>query len=115
MVMGTSHHASADRYFAPACVYTEIPPASLSTLDVISPGPMTASKSVNRCRNARIRFCKSFPRDFSPSTRVVIASQFMAFLNLVLFSLLHYFNQFNYFLTSRETTSSTVLCSIGRP
>src|SRR4029077_9646060 len=78
MVMGISDHSSAYPYFAPACVYTEIPPASLSTLEVISPGPITASSSVRRCRSPRRRFCKSLPRDLTASTCVVIDSQFIS-------------------------------------
>src|ERR1700732_3694605 len=85
IVMGISDHNSAYPYCAPACVYTEIPPASLSTLEVINPGPITASSNVRRCRSARRRFCKLLPRDFTASTRVVIASQFIGAFSISLF------------------------------
>src|SRR5580698_8030548 len=39
-----------------------MPPASLSTLDVIRPGPMTASNTARRRRVTRVRRRKSFPR-----------------------------------------------------
>src|ERR1700692_146052 len=38
-----------------------MPPASLSTLEVIRPGPTTASSSVRRLRRPRMRFCRSVP------------------------------------------------------
>src|SRR5258708_21275569 len=85
MVRGISDHKGAYRYWAPAWVSPEIPPASLSTLEVISPGPITASNNVRRCRSARSRFCKLLPRDFTASTRVVIASQFIGPFSIPLF------------------------------
>src|SRR6266404_848910 len=116
MVIGISDHSSAYPYFAPACVYTEIPPASLSTLEVIRPGPITASSMVSRWRSARRRFCRSLPRVLTASTRVVMASQFMAFPTLPPQGSRYFTSSLvRYFLTSRDTTSSTVMVPIGRP
>src|ERR1700690_3802857 len=41
-----------------------MPPASLSTLDVMRPGPTTAKKTTRRLRQARLRRMKSLPREF---------------------------------------------------
>jgi hypothetical protein len=43
-VMGISVHSGRYPYFAPACEYVRMPPESLSTLAVMSPGPMTEKK-----------------------------------------------------------------------
>src|ERR1700730_17702137 len=48
-----------------------MPPASLSTLEVISPGPTTARSSVRRRRRPRMRFCRSVP----PERTVAILSE----------------------------------------
>src|SRR5690349_15203710 len=54
MVMGISDHSRAYPYMAPAWEYTEIPPASLSTLEVIIPGPTTARNNSARARQNRL-------------------------------------------------------------
>src|SRR5258707_13358382 len=57
-----------------------MPPASLSTLEVINPGPTTASSSVKRRRSPRIFFCKSVSPVLTRSNFAVMASQFIALL-----------------------------------
>src|SRR6266481_2537585 len=54
-----------------------MPPASLSTLEVISPGPTTASSKVRRRRKARIFCCKFSPRVSRPSKLDLMVSQFI--------------------------------------
>ena len=102
IVMGISDHSKAYPYCAPACVYVEIPPASLSTLEVISPGPTTAISSVKRRRNPRMRIRRSVPRPRAPSSFSAMACQFIAAGILFLFFL------FLYFATSRTFISSPV-------
>src|SRR5260370_6102492 len=68
-----------------------MPPASLWTVEVMIPGPITASSSVRRLRKPRSRFCRSVPRVRRPCALSAMASQFMRFPNLLLSFLLHYF------------------------
>src|SRR6266851_1689676 len=67
-----------------------MPPASLSTLEVIIPGPITANSSVRRRRKARSRFCRSVPRVRRPWALSAMASQFMRFRIFQCLSLLHF-------------------------
>src|ERR1700747_593914 len=60
-----------------------MPPASLSTLDVIKPGPTTARKTARRRRRLRLRRPRSLPRvlsvesvSFSVALVVVIAATY---------------------------------------
>src|ERR1700730_9825967 len=48
-----------------------MPPASLSTFEVIRPGPTPARSSVRRGRRPRMRFCRSVP----PERTVAILSE----------------------------------------
>src|SRR6266403_1837587 len=52
-----------------------MPPASLSTLEVIRPGPTTASSSVSRRRRPRMRFCRSVPPERTVAIRSEMALQ----------------------------------------
>src|ERR1700730_3997680 len=54
-----------------------MPPASLSTLEVIRPGPTTASNSVSRRRRPRIRFCRSVPPERTVAILSEMALQFI--------------------------------------
>ena len=103
IVIGISDHSSVYPYCAPAWVYTEIPPASLSTLEVISPGPTTASSSVKRRRRPRIFLRKSVSPARMRSNFSEISRQFIAPPAFP-----------SYAFTSFDTTSSTVIAPIGR-
>src|SRR5216683_2815363 len=82
-----------------------MPPASLSTLEVMIPGPITASSSVRRLRKPRNRFCRSVPRVRRPCALSAMASQFMRFPNL----LLSFFTSlFPYFLLLDEPRNHIV-------
>src|SRR5580658_1938396 len=81
MVMGISDHSSVYPKCAPAWVYVLIPPASLSTLDVISPGPTTARNTARRRRNVRLRRVKSLLRVFSVESLSVTVSRLVIALD----------------------------------
>ena len=55
IVIGTSDHSIVYPYADPACVYVAIPPASLSTFEVMIPGPITARNRKMRCRHWFVR------------------------------------------------------------
>src|SRR5207245_10134387 len=56
-----------------------MPPASLSTLEVISPGPTTAQKRTRRRRSWRLPWRKARPRARHSSTLDKIGVQFIQF------------------------------------
>src|SRR5258708_1143396 len=82
-----------------------MPPASLSTLEVMIPGPITASSSVRRLRKARSRFCRPVPGVRSPCPLSALASQFMPFPNFLLF---FFTSLFPYFLLLDEPRNHIV-------
>src|SRR5258708_40178236 len=81
-----------------------MPPASLSTLDVIMPGPTTARSSVSRRRRLRRRFCKFVPRPFSPSIPEVICLQLISPCRFPSYLFLH---QPRYHVVHRDCSNGT--------
>src|SRR5215468_844246 len=55
-----------------------MPPASLSTLEVIRPGPTTARKRPNRRRSRRVRLRRAMPRSRQASTLAEMTVQSIA-------------------------------------
>src|SRR5580658_7624926 len=94
MVMGISDHSSVYPKCAPAWVYVLIPPASLSTLDVISPGPTTARNTARRRRNVRLRRVKSLLRVFSVESLSVTVSRLVIRITSPKFQLSNFKSQF---------------------
>src|SRR3954468_24383922 len=76
MPIGINDQSSRYPKRAPATEYVEMPPASLSTVDVIRPGPSTAKKSARRVQAWRPRRRARTTPSRHCSTRSLMATMF---------------------------------------
>src|SRR5271155_4241945 len=107
--MGISDHSRVYPKWAPAWVYVLIPPASLSTLEVISPGPTTARNTARRRRKVRLRRVKSLLRVFSVESLSVTVSRLVIRITSLKFQISNFKSQISNLKSQISTFKSEIL------